>query len=122
MTPFDKAGLQASDVLARLSEHLATLAKNMQQLEETAGDLLAHADVKDEASIIVLQSLDYTRQSLEDCSMLVQHISQCDDITDLEISGFDALLQRLKLDITRSFLTCRHRAVLNTLPGEFDAF
>lgn len=116
MTPAS-GDLNTHLVLRRLSVHLSVLAENIKQIEDATSGLLETAAEPAESLVIKLQSLDFTRQSLEDCSALVELMSGTAVFGDTS-----ALTARLKLDSTKSLLSCEADPADTKKSGEFDAF
>ena len=113
------------EVLSRLSLHLDNLASRIYDVEEALGNSLT-SDQPEISSIQKLQSLDFVRQSLEDCALLV-HLLGVDrkGISAKHIDLHD-LSRKLKLDTTKLLLSRENTAVRGdqrcSATGDIDLF
>lgn len=116
-----KKTIIASDVLNRLSIHLDVLSGKIFEVEEALGDHLM-SDARNEGlPITKFQSLDFTRQSLEDCALLLNFLSQNQATNTPLGEDRDLLLENLKLDATRC-LVWPDREFSSSNVGEIDLF
>lgn len=108
--------------LQKLSVHLDMLAGQIFEAEEAIGSLLAPGSQTQTLPITRLQSLDFTRQSLEDCALLLHFLSSDKSAALVNIANSSALQDKLKLAVTKDLLTNHH---INDDPqskGEIDFF
>ena len=114
--------IEISSVLERLSVHLDLLAGQVFDVEEELGNLLTGHKSGEELSITKLQSLDFTRQSLEDCALLLQGLVPHTSSTSIEFSTVLAASNNLKLNSTRSILQSFQRSAASNVGGQVDIF
>ncbi|MFK7764368.1 MAG: hypothetical protein AB8B62_13995 [Roseobacter sp.] len=112
----------ASDVLKRLSVHLDHLSSKIFEVEEALGELLNHESKHEGLPITKFQSLDFTRQSLEDCSLLLCFFSQIESFQESSIDDRNLIIEGLKLDITRSLVQPNSSIASLDNTGEVDLF
>lgn len=109
-------------VLRRLSTHLDMLAGQIFSVEEALSGVLAEDTQTSEIPITKFQSLDFTRQSLEDCALLLHFLSNQILDKDSIHQQSEELSKKLKLDATRNLL-CDHSVEKeNQKNGEVDFF
>ena len=109
-------------VLQRLSNHLDFLAGRVFEVEQELGALLTRANSSEEISITKIQSLDFTRQSLEDCSLLLQ-VLRTHSKSGLEAgSNFEMSFKKLKLKSTESILNPNTQSSESDRSGQVDLF
>lgn len=108
--------------LERLSNHLDMLAGRIYDVEAELGSLLSTTDGSESLSITKIQSLDFARQSLEDCSILMLMIKRHSKIDfNLKID-LDSLDENLKLDSTRQLIIAKKVNHSVSKEGDFDLF
>ena len=93
-----------SPVFDNLSAHLDRLAEQVCDIEEALGLSLPENSSACSISITKFQSLDFIRQSLEDCALLVHYLSlhrKGDGVSDQDAT---AISSKLKLDATKNIL------------------
>lgn len=95
--------LPLETVLSNISSHLDQLAGRIYDIEETLGETLA-TNKAEISSITKFQSLDFIRQSLEDCAMLVHLLSTHAPPAASSIDNSSQMASRLRLDVTRSLM------------------
>ena len=110
-----------SDTLARLSAHLDMLAGQIFCVEEALGTVLSDESSTAGISITRLQSLDFTRQSLEDCALMLQALS-ADPSAQAALENSSALEQKLKLDATKKLLFAKKAMISFESDGDVDLF
>lgn len=107
MSDQEPNSINCKSVLVGLSSHLDCLAQRICQVEETLGGLFTGSEHLDgRITISKLQALDFVRQALEDCALLVHYLALeqgSDNIQTLRNS--QKLLAELKLEATQSLLT-----------------
>ena len=114
--------IDISEVLHRLSNHLDFLAGRVFEVEQELGSLLTKANSSEEISITKIQSLDYTRQSLEDCSLLLQ-VLRTHSNSGLEAgANFGTTAGKLKLKSTESILNPNTQSSESHISGQVDIF
>lgn len=96
-----------SFVLDRLSGQLDVLAARVHETEEAVGKALQAGGT--EASVLVarLQTLDYLRQSLEDCALLALLLAKIKHAEETDIN-VEQITKKLRLESTRDLLS-QHR-------------
>lgn len=94
-------------VLHRMSAHLDDLAARVYHVEHAIGDDLLGAGPQAASNIQRLQTLDLLRQSLEDMALLTLYLSQCSDLSMLQVKQPQILADKLSLDVTKSLLMAR---------------
>ena len=101
-----KEKLDQSTVLSRLSAHLDRLSCQIYDVEEALGKIWAEpgAGAGASASVTRLQSLDYVRQSLEDCALLVHYLGKTSHVNELSNECAGDLRGRLKLNTTQNLV------------------
>lgn len=87
--------------LQRLSTHLDVLADQVCSLEEILCEAFSERKSQPRIDLTKLQSLDFVRQSLEDCAILTLLMS---NHTDANPITTQQLSRRLKLESTRSII------------------
>lgn len=95
-----------SVVLDRLSNHLDMLAGKVLATEEAVGKALQGDKAPLENAVGRLQTLDFLRQSLEDCAMLSLMLATHKNGDNSAVS-IEQLEQRLKLEATKNLLVTR---------------
>ena len=123
--PSPSGELGLSGVLERIARHLDALAGQIYGVEDTLSSALAVVPDKEISSLTRLQSLDYVRQSLEDCALLVHLIRQCPTTEGFSTGNALAITQKLKLDSTRAILGPaynQNRENLGPEVGDLDLF
>lgn len=110
---------QASAVLARLSKHLDKLSGQVFDMEEQLGSVLDAAHIKETVTLTKIQSLDFVRQSLEDCALLLHYLSHMElsDASDAE--AFVQITKKLKLNTTQEIAA--PNSVTKIAEGNFSA-
>lgn len=107
--------------LNRLAMHLDMLAGRVFDVEHALGHTLANAQSTDDVPFTKLQSLDFTRQSLEDCALMLHLLSQEGMLETNPHRSLYAISQRLKLEATKRLL--RNNEQPNSAEaGHFDLF
>lgn len=109
--------LPLETVLSNVSAHLDQLAGRIHDLEETLGETLS-ADHTAVASISKFQSLDFIRQSLEDCAMLVHYLSIATATTSSPLVRADKMAPRLKLDNTKTLIAVKSNDCASSERGD----
>ena len=104
-----------------MSDHLDMLAGQIFDVEEELGTLLVSADPQSAISITRFQSLDFTRQSLEDCALLLSLLSR-EDVLEKSIHEEKLVAQKLKLDATRALLSRNTTERRSSNLGDVDLF
>ncbi len=107
--------------LERLSNHLDMLAGQIFSVEEALGSLLIEQPQNEKISFSKFQSLDFARQSLEDCALLLQFLSK-DPSIEVALRSKAEINGKLKLDVTRGILASSHETSNSTLSGDLDLF
>ena len=92
-----------SDILGRLSDHLDMLAGQVLATEEAVGSALREDHARLENAMGRLQSLDYLRQSLEDCAILTLSLAAQQNGENGLVS-IDQLDPKLRLETTKDLL------------------
>ena len=111
-----------SEVLDRLSVHLDMIAGQVFDVEEAISPLLSNNIASSNPSIEKFQSLDFVRQTLEDCSLLVGILSKENSTTGVSIFDKTQITNRLKLDITRELLTDNVPSIRFESGGDIEFF
>lgn len=93
------------DILARLSAHLDKLAAQVFDVEEALGDLISTGGTTDKPSVTKLQSLDFVRQSLEDCALLAHQLGAQPILSSEEGAALEVLRAKLKLAATQELVS-----------------
>lgn len=93
-----------SQVFESLSAHLDRLAEQVCDIEEALGLSLPENSTACSISITKFQSLDFIRQSLEDCALLVHFLSLNRDGNCVSDTDTSTISSKLKLDATKSIL------------------
>ena len=108
--------------LEKLSTHLDSLAGQIFSVEEALGQVLTVDTQTSNSLITKFQSLDFTRQSLEDCALLVHLLSKNDEIATMHLDDTTQACAKLKLDVTRSLIATRSDLAQKSTHGDFDLF
>lgn len=118
----DVASTSLSDVLGKLSTHLDFLAGQIFDVEEALGEVVGCQTENSSLPITKFQSLDFARQSLEDCALMLSLLSE-DQATEVlfENNGWK-VIEKLKLDVTRGLLCTAIEPKSSHLSGEIDLF
>lgn len=114
--------VQLSTFLQRLAFHLERLAEDVESIEQTTGDLVHKLAEPESVPLVKLQSLDFTRQSVEDCALLLRHLSKAQEMQHTHISGHEEFSKYLKLASTKKLLDAEGSVNATVASGEFDAF
>ena len=114
--------IKQSTVLHRLSVHLDLLAARIFEVEEELGKVLSSNSTDKEVSITKLQSLDFTRQSLEDCALLLQMIKSSRAADDVRIPQKALAASDLKLNSTKSIIQSGYTHGSTDVSGQVDFF
>ncbi|WP_227272536.1 hypothetical protein [Roseobacter weihaiensis] len=122
MDTFPQDPLFMWSTLQKLSVHLDMLAGQVFEAEEAIGNLLAPGSQTRTLPITRLQSLDFTRQSLEDCALLLHFLSNDKSAALVQISDSSVLQDKLKLAATKNLLTTHHTNDGSESKGEIDFF
>lgn len=125
MSSSTKDSLQFQDVFARLSVHLDKLAGQVYDVEEALGGIWSETGAKNGMTVTKLQSLDFVRQSLEDCALLVHYLSLECDVDTLSHSAVSEFSQRLKLNTTKGIVAGSSQELgmqRGVEPGQIDLF
>ncbi len=117
--PENKADLSAT--LQKLSAHLDLLASQVFSVEEALGAMLNSGDKNQRISITKFQSLDFTRQSLEDCALMLQILST-DPSAMTPIKDKSGIRNKLKLDATKDLIARRLDDLNTASSGDLDLF
>jgi hypothetical protein len=112
---------QISQTLARLSSHLDVLAGQLFHVEEALGQVLSSPKRNEGVSVTEFQSLDFARQSLEDCALMLHILSQ-DPSAEAEFRNTLTAKEKLKLEATRRLLTPQSGNANSISSGEIDLF
>ncbi len=111
------------DLLLALSTHMDGLAEQVNAVEHTIGDRLAHPDAA--AGVITqLQSLDYLRQSLEDVSVLMLFLSRNNRLA-APVENIADMSSKMKLNSTKTLIAGNptHKFALpDDNAGDLDLF
>jgi hypothetical protein len=107
--------------ISNMSEHLDHLAANVFRVEEAIGELLDQKVVPSTVPLTKLQTLDYTRQSLEDCALLLHLISK-ESEGDEKSADFFKLKSRLRLKTTRDIIDGRVNSNRSSSNNDIDLF
>lgn len=116
--------LYVSNMLSRVADLLNRLAANAGEIEETTGDVVRKLDaMNEELPLVKLQALDYLRQSLQDCSLLLNRVSRDETLKHVRLSDAATISNALCLNDTKLLLAPEvvSSHTQNTT-GEFDAF
>lgn len=111
----------------RLSSHLDQLAGKIYDVEQTLGDALTSTSTQT-TSITRFQALDFVRQSLEDCSLLIHFLSALDaEESAMHADQLVHIEKKLKLDTTKALVIAKTNDVHSGLSartdkGEVDLF
>ncbi|MFK7745272.1 MAG: hypothetical protein AB8B47_09460 [Roseobacter sp.] len=113
-----------ADVLNSVSAHLDLLAGQVFEVEDALGDVLKDQTSGDHLSITKFQTLDYARQSLEDCALLLHLLSTQSGPSAVTLNDHDDIARRLKLDVTKSLCSKQSISSSPAAPsaGEMDLF
>ncbi|SFF83835.1 hypothetical protein [Roseobacter denitrificans] len=114
--------IEVSTVLRRLCNHLDFLAARVFEVEEELGNMLIDKENSEGVSITRIQSLDFTRQSLEDCAILLQLLAQQTTHAPIQISNDAVASTNLKLSSTKSILGTSRKATEIDTSGNVDIF
>ena len=107
--------------LKRMSAHLDLLAGQIFDVEEALGGMLLDDTHIEGGSLQRLQALDFTRQSLEDCALLLLILGKENHSSNLEVET-GALAGQLRLASTRLLLCESEAEVYEHNCGEVDFF
>ena len=107
-----------SDVLRRLSEHLDTLSEQVFDLEQQLGYVLDPSKARNPLPLTKFQSLDFVRQSLEDCSLLLHFLSRLDSEESETETNFTEIAQKLKMNTTQAVVLPRFQNEVLSGSGE----
>ena len=113
---------QLSEVLDSLSVHLDMIAGQLFDVEEAISPLLTDSAASSSLSIEKLQSLDFVRQTLEDCSLFVGFLSKETSTSSITILEKTQIKNRLKLDITRELFANDIPSIKFEPGGDVDFF
>lgn len=91
-------------ILARLARHLDGLAARVHALEHTLGTEIADLSSSSEATITQLQTLDFLRQSLEDCAMLSLLLNKHGNPSAFNSIDRSILTSKLRLETTKDLV------------------
>jgi hypothetical protein len=91
------------NVLESVSNHLDMLAGQIFNVEEALSELVANDSRANGLSITKFQSLDFARQSLEDCALLLLFLSRETSGSSILVGSSDAC-ETLKLASTKSLI------------------
>jgi hypothetical protein len=92
------------------------------EIERDLGVLLATHEAKGEVSITKTQRLDFARQSLEDCAVLLHLISAPNEHETGKIEETEAIAARLKLETTKALVRLETTTFKPVDTGEIDFF
>lgn len=106
----------------RLSAHLDMIAGQIYEIEKDLGELLAVQEPQAELSITKTQRLDFARQSLEDCAVLLHLISAPNEQYLGKITQTEAIAERLKLETTKALIRFETTNFEPGDGGEIDFF
>ena len=113
------------EVLSNVSSHLDHLAERIYEIEEALGNSLA-SDQTETPSIRKLQSLDFVRQSLEDCALLAHFLSSIAPGNRPSQIDVNEVSDKLKLGATRLLLSPKNYDTVSekrkSMRGDFDLF
>lgn len=111
-------------VLARLSKHLDHLSGQVFDTEEQLGELLVSVSPQKPVAMDKIQSLDFIRQSLEDCALLLHCLSdqKNDHLEPKQL--LENAHQRMKLNTTQKIVVPANDDVERDAktPGSIDLF
>ena len=108
-----------SMALHRMSLHLDMLAGRIFEVEEVLSDLLQKSGEVDTLPISKFQTLDFTRQSLEDCALLLNYLS-CKRTLSTEYLDQIEINSKLKLASTRDLAVADNMLSWKSTDGEVD--
>lgn len=110
-----------SSALEKLSMHLDMLAGQIFSVEEELSLYLGKDTIGSSVSISKFQSLDFSRQSLEDCSLLALLLSE---IPSLKAAGYSEMdiANKLKLSSTKRLVTSSASHCICSPSGDIDLF
>ena len=91
------------DILARLSKHLDKLSGQIYDVEEQLSVVLL-STAQNATTVEKLQSIDFIRQSLEDCALLVYLMRTIDIETRIPEDTLRDLMLKLKLNTTKEIV------------------
>lgn len=114
--------VEIHSVLQKLSIHLDFLAGRVFEVEEELGKLILGGKSSEEVSITKIQSLDFTRQSLEDCAILLQVLKRHVSDTSFRVSCDVVSSNKLKLNSTKSILGSSLTNAETDVSGQVDIF
>ena len=97
--------LSMSDLLCRFADHLDSLAGTVMDVEESVGEVVRRLEgTQQDIPLVRLQALDFTRQSLKDCAVLLKQVSSERELQRTRVSDLTRLSAPLKLDHTMSLI------------------
>jgi hypothetical protein len=114
--------LYLSAVLEKLSAHLDFLSGQVFNVEHELGEMVSGSNGIPSLSIAKLQSLDFTRQSLEDCALLLCLLSNEVNAETSIVTGAETIRRNLKLEKTRNLLANCNGVELEEEAGKIDLF
>ena len=91
-------------VLARLSKHLDHLSGQVFDTEEQLGELLLTMPPQKPVAVDKIQSLDFVRQSLEDCALLLHYLSEQQSEQLQTQLLLETARQKMKLNTTQNIV------------------
>jgi len=114
--------IDASTVLLNLSKHLTHLANSIKEIENATSEILDGASKPTSTTVLHLQSLDFARQSLIDCSTLVKLLSMSQGTKKQFLDNGSKLRASVKLESTKVLLDKNAKRQQDSSSGELDVF
>lgn len=111
-----------SEVLEKLSTHLDMIAGQVFDVEEALGEVLSQESQQSSVPITKFQALDFARQSLEDCALLLTMLGRSETLRVPLNYSDKQVLQKLKLNTTREILNLDFAKPTVQSGGEVDLF
>jgi len=115
MTASPNDSVQLSELLEGLTNHIDKLSARVFDLEDVIGNLIGRSECYSSLNIESAQSLDFLRQSLDDCAVLVLCVSKYYAEGSVAAIPKDHLLKRVKLDSTKSIIALSEADVRSPL-------
>lgn len=106
---------------ARLSAHLDMIAGQIYDIEKDLGMVLSGKSTSEAISITKTQRLDFARQSLEDCALLMHLISSPQTNELGSVHDVEKIAARLKLETTQGLMRSDDTKP-DPASGEIDLF
>jgi len=124
MTSLSNDEVHLSDLMHRLAQHISEMSNSVFEVEEMLGLDVTHSNRGFNLKIERVQSLDFLRQSLEDCSILTLSVSRlCREEATFSVPK-RSLLAKVKLEATKALVAGEEIADAGATKrtGEVDFF